>query len=77
MIVMHFRRVLPLIVGAWMLFSCATMALAQASDTKARAQAIIEQTRAALGGDAALKSIQSLSASGDFRSGTGNNKASG
>ncbi len=74
---MRLRRAQPLILGILILFSCAPIAFAQASDTRARAQEILEQTRAALGGDAVLKSIESLSASGDFRSGTGHNQASG
>jgi hypothetical protein len=47
------------------------------SDMKGRAAEILDQTRTALGGAAALKSIQSLSASGDFRSGSESELASG
>ncbi len=52
-------------------------AYAQSADSKSHARAILDQARNALGGDAALKSIKSLSGSGDFRSGTGNSQASG
>jgi hypothetical protein len=77
MAAMHFKRIQPLVLGILFLFSSASMILAQTTDAKTRAQEILEQTRAALGGDAALRSIQSLSAFGDFRSGSGNTQASG
>jgi hypothetical protein len=73
----YFSKVQPIVLGILMLSSCAPTILAQAPDAKARAREILEQTRAALGGDAALKSVQSLSAYGDFRSGSGNTQASG
>ncbi len=52
-------------------------AFSQTSDAKAHAREILNQARASLGGEAALKSLQSLSAFGDFRSGSGSTQASG
>ena len=73
----RFRRVPSIFL--WILVTLAgpITVFAQASDAKARAREILDQTRAALGGDAALKAVQSLSAVGDFRSGSGNTQASG
>jgi hypothetical protein len=52
------------------------ISFAQTTDVKIQAQDILNQTRATLGGQA-LKSVKSLSAVGDFRSGTGSKQASG
>jgi hypothetical protein len=46
-------------------------------DKVQRAQAILQQVRAALGGEANLKAIQSLAASGDYRSTIGQRQTSG
>jgi hypothetical protein len=56
---------------------CCLIAFAQNTNQKARANEILSQSRAALGPDAALKSVQSLSALGDFRSGSAGTQASG
>jgi len=74
---MHFRRIFLLLFSILMPSFRTSMTLAQALDANARAREILAQTRAALGGDAALKSVQSLSALGDFRSGSGTTLASG
>ena len=46
-------------------------------DAKARAREVLNQARAALGGDAALNAVRSLSGSGDFRSGQAGAEVSG
>jgi hypothetical protein len=57
---------------------CAPISVfAQASDARAHAREILDRARSALGGDAALKAIRSLSAIGDFRSGSGSTQISG
>jgi hypothetical protein len=76
-VVMHSRRVQSAVLGIFMLFSCTPIVLAQTADVQARVREILEQARAALGGEKTLKSVQSLSAIGDFRSGTGNTQATG
>jgi len=74
---MPFIRI-RLVFGAMLVVLFADAATyAQSSDSKSRAREILDQARNALGGDAALKSIQSLSAFGDFRSGTGSSQVSG
>jgi hypothetical protein len=45
----------------------ATTSRAQAGDEKARAEELLAQARAALGGDAKLKAVQSLSVAGQMR----------
>ena len=62
--------------GVVILLCCLT-AFTQGFDSKARAYEILKQTRIALGGDAVLESVQSLSAVGNFRSGSGSTQASG
>jgi len=74
---MHFRRIFLMLLGILMPSFRASMTLAQALDATAHAREFLAQTRAALGGDAALKSVQSLSALGDFRSGSDSTQASG
>lgn len=74
---MPFIRI-RLVFGAMLVVLFADAAAhAQSSDSKSRAREILDQARNALGGDAALKSIKSLSAFGDFRSGTGSSQVSG
>jgi hypothetical protein len=46
-------------------------------DAKARAREVLNQARAALGGDAALNAVRSLSGLGDFRSGSAGTEVSG
>lgn len=62
---MPFRRLAML---ALILLAASVVIRSQETDQKAaRAQEILKQTRAALGGEANLKTIQSLLASGSFR----------
>jgi hypothetical protein len=51
--------------------------IGQDANTDARAKEMLAQTRVALGGERALSAIQSLSASGDFRSGSEGKRTSG
>ncbi len=74
---MHFPRIRFILSGMLAFLFALMAAHAQSSDLKSHAWEILDQARNALGGDAALKSIQSLSALGDFRSGTGDSQASG
>jgi hypothetical protein len=66
---MNYRGRKAFCIGiAWIL--CApVLTMAQALDETARAQEVLNSARAALGGDEALRSVRSLSATGDFRSG--------
>jgi hypothetical protein len=73
---MSFERLGRICPGLFILLYC-PIAFAQNSDQKARANEILSQSRAALGPDASLKSVQSLSALGDFRSGSAGTQASG
>lgn len=56
---------------------CRSVVLAQSSDADAHAIEILKKARAALGGDTALNAIDSLSAAGDFRVGSGESQVSG
>ncbi len=68
-------RAIVLAIG---LSLCSPSAIpAQNSDAYARAAEILNRTRAALGGEAALSAIHSLSAAGDFRVGSGEQQVSG
>jgi hypothetical protein len=73
---MRFKKLRIVCSGALILLYC-PIAFTQKSDPEARAREILNHTRAALGGDAVLKSVQSLSAFGNFRSGSGSSQASG
>jgi hypothetical protein len=50
------------------------LALAQAPDAKAKAEQILKQARAAIGGEKKLKELQSLSLTGTIRRGAGDNQ---
>jgi hypothetical protein len=74
---MRFATVRLISIGmALTLFGLAA-AFAQGPDAKTHAREILDQTRAALGGDAALNAVRSLSGSGDFRNGSGGAEVSG
>ncbi len=68
-------KVIPVVLT--LLLHSRPILLAQGPDTDARAVEVLEQARAALGGDAALNAIESLSASGDFRVGSGESQVPG
>ncbi len=74
---MRFKRLRRIRFGLLVLLCCCPIAFAQKPNPKSRAQEILDQTCAALGGNAVLQSVQSLSAFGDFRSGSGRTQASG
>src|SRR5206468_3668427 len=56
-----------LLILALTLFSLTVIQAQEADQKAARAQELLKQAREALGGEANLKAIQSLSASGNFR----------
>lgn len=78
---MRFRTARLVIAGIMIMLLCGSIvALAQASqssEAKTRAREILNQARAALGGTAAMNAVKSLSAFGDFRSGSDSKEASG
>lgn len=65
------------LIGIVLIACGPVLAFAQGFDPKARAKEVLDQARKALGGEAALNAIRSLSASGDFRSGSSGAETSG
>jgi len=67
----------PILVGIALMLFVPIASFPEGLDAKVRAREVLSQARAALGGDAALNAVRSLTGSGDFRSGSGSAAVSG
>ena len=74
---MGFTAARPILIGIALMLFGSIASFPEGLDAKARAREVLGQARAALGGDAALNAVRSLSGSGDFRSGSGSAEVSG
>ena len=74
---MRFTTARPILIGITLVLFGPIASFPEGLDAKARAREVLNQARAALGGDAALNAVRSLSGSGDFRSGPAGAEVSG
>jgi hypothetical protein len=70
-------KILGIICPKLFVLLCGSIVFVQNPNQAEHAHEILRQSREALGSDAVLKSVQSLSALGDFRSGSAGTQASG